>query len=343
MSQITPTLALYLPMLKPSADMAKTYCFDIGRALFSLYQVSPPGLEEWQAVYKDDKVLSVCCKASTYASFEHSYITTKTIQWYARQDSPIEYAKVLKSRLTPYMDKMYAEGYGVLTSVLAIMYELEIVCCRGNWYRFTNHHWVKVDEAAILDFIRADFAIQAPKLEIINPDVNLTTRFNYATIITGAFNNAKIQFEDSKFEGRLDRSSSSVVAFTNGVIDTFDGTTLFRPGKPEDYCADNMGLEYTRVLSLDHLQVKSTSTDTNLASLASSLIGKVLSKKKASSPSSSSTESKENSLPITPRRSPRSRAQVFSFDSSTLQSPTSQAITPQKQRLTSMDSTSSST
>lgn len=348
MSEITAAMVqCFLTMLKPSSVMKRTYWLDVGRALYNLHSGTSEGLKEWQAFYAKDSSFRKKCTAEMYSSFKDTFITVKTIQWYARQDSPVEYAALLTDRLMPHMDRLYPDGYKVLIPVLSILYELDIVWCEDTWFHYTNQLWTRVDQAALLQILKDDFAIQAPKLKLINESVDLHARDNYPSWMAHALEGAKAILNQPLFKTRLD-SQTHILAFNNGTTDSTEGVIFFRPSKPEDYCSKTLGLKYEVSLSSSELKSQDTTENKDFSSLAASLIGKAFSRKK--SPSPRGGEKKDVSprvldTPVadtiaTPRRSPRSRAQVFSFDSAT--SLSELPATPTRPRRTSLNDSPSS-
>lgn len=338
MAETTSTmLQTYLGMLNSTSVVTKGYWLDVGRALYDIHQGLPKGLREWQQFCECYPAIADKCTPEVYASFEGSYITFKTIQWYARQDSLTEYTTRLRAKLVPHMDQLPIEGYTVLIPMLIIIYELDIVVCDEVWYRFTDQNWVQIDEPSLIDYIKKDFAVLINSLGLINKDVDISLKPNYTNIITNTLKGVKPLLQKAGFKERLN-SQSRLVAFTNGICESSEGKTLFRPGKPEDYCLGTTGLKYMDMLSIESLKPKTSSFGgKDFSSLTASLFDKAFSSKKKSASPREETKNVAVTTPVGPQKSPRSRAQVFSFDGGAnvphTQTP---PLTPRRQRRASL-------
>lgn len=191
-----------------------------------------------------------------------------SLHFWAKEDNPEEYQKIMASRILEVVRKAAEDG-GTHYSVACILYEKykHIYKYTGGskkgkgWYHFYDHRWNTLTNASTLSIkISTEIIDEFKKIQQYyyslasqNDDDDDDTEKKIKNIReilkklkTSGFKNAVIEessnlFLDDKFTEKLDENKN-LLGFDNGVYDLEN--MIFRPGQPDDYISFSTGYDY---------------------------------------------------------------------------------------------------
>lgn len=267
------------------------YWTDVGKAFKTYFRSNPArGLTAWVTLLRDkwkesrkdnlklvpDLVRRACTKE--YRSFGETGVDIKTLAWYGRMDSPVEYYK--------WHDEWFMQAFGAsfrcthrdIARAFYRLYWLDIVAITGDkqniFYKFQNHG-MRRDYGArnIKSLLNNDFLLQynrfrsdvadagrattagqdIAKMAFIQLDKVIDSLGNYG------FKNKVIgeladMFHVENLAEYMDQDRN-LTLLKNGVTVVADGKLHFRAGKPQDYLSTSFGGYYREEYSWDHPDV----------------------------------------------------------------------------------------
>ena len=189
-----------------------------------------------------------------------------TLRFWAKNDNPIEYEKLLQNDLHSLLMKAKSSTHTDVSHVIYQMYKYDFVCSnikKNIWYEFRNHRWVISDSGYVLkkrmsnevwkQFMRVslDFFTKASQEEDNDEQERLQKKGDRYSKIASSLKNQGQKgnylkecselFYQEKFEDKLD-SNCSLIGFDNGVFDL--ETYEFRDGHPDDYISFSTNIDY---------------------------------------------------------------------------------------------------
>ena len=256
-----------MEMLAPVRAHNEFFFNDIGRALHSASKGGNDGLEGWIAFGKRHQVPVQGC-SDRYYKFEGTWITVKTLRFYARQDSPDAYERWLQNYRRPIMDLAAGGRHAHVAEALYETYCLDFCCSdisANNWYYFRDNRWIHIAKGYEfskhvskqfcheLEKHRSDVVNRQVRMEDRSEKENMEAKIKKLTTLIdkladNSYKNRVIAealnfFYDPTFGDRYD-NAPHLLCVKSGVIEMNDTTFLFRPGKPEDYLTITTGAAY---------------------------------------------------------------------------------------------------
>lgn len=267
---------IFLNLLSKKRSEEENYWLDVGKALHCAFEGDDRGLEKWIDFSEQNDVFTREDCTKKYINFTEKKITLKTLAFYAREDSPEEYAKWHESWYQPSLEKATSCAHSDVAEALYKVYWLEIGCSnlgKNNVYIYKNHVWKKMDCGHILkqlisgDFLkivekfRADVAVQIKDSQdknfkdsaeiLIQKICKLITKLKNRAFKSSIFSESIEKFYIEGFEQYLD-TDPDLMGCLNGVIQCLDKKAIFRDGKPEDYVSRTTGVYWRHDLKDDH-------------------------------------------------------------------------------------------
>ncbi|AHH01581.1 VV D5-like helicase [Pithovirus sibericum] len=276
--QILQTL---LPMInKNRADTSDWE--EIGKAIYNTYSGSELGLQTWISFlhsFEDVEERSFRC-FQIYPKFDKSnHLTYKTVAWFARIDSPQNYAEWHKDYCYAYLEKALSRTEHDVAVALHKTYFLDYVCAslkHRTWYAFRGAIWIASDSGVDLrskisnEFVTrfesfraklSEAITQVPKDEkerferLIEKTGKLIVKLGTKGFKDAIFSEAAEMFYDEKFEQIKDHNVR-LMGILEGVIQLTNDKAVWRPGKPEDFMTKYSAIKYNDKYSLLHPDVK---------------------------------------------------------------------------------------
>lgn len=226
--------------------------------------------EYWRCIYyrvRDDKIK----------------ITYKTLAWYAKQDSEIEYKKWHQDwYMEAFIDALDL-GDGAIAEAFYRLFWLDFYHAsqgkaHNKWYQYIpkeNKFKVTIDGIALASgflemrkiycIIRANISSSITEDDEADNELlesrigaigKIIVRLDSETRKSSYLKALSVKFESSEFLTYINYNKS-LTCVRNGVIQVGeDGDVTFRPGKPEDYIMKSFGVTFDCNLSMNHSSVK---------------------------------------------------------------------------------------
>jgi hypothetical protein len=278
-----------LGMLSETRANCSWYWMDVGRAIHYTYRASPQGLQQWaNFTKKKSKTFTAKDCEEVYSRLNfNSYVTHKTIGWYAKQDRPEDYEVWHKRWVQPALEAALVEynkkfNHADVAHLLYKMYWMDYVYVeKSSWYEFRNNGWRESKEGLclskrilepngfikFLEVMRADCSRRVAELDDQNQKVTYETKNASLTKLifhmkTDAFNKSVRRFSQHFFHcdyfmGQLDKNPNLCRQNNGyGVLECFDSKCINRPGKPEDYITKSLGCHLHMEYSMKHTAVE---------------------------------------------------------------------------------------
>lgn len=270
-----------IQMISPTRFLNESYWLDIGKAFYNSDDGGDNGLLAWTrhtekaitgiadipAYMKTASTLAETCR-NLYYTFANSYITVKTLAWYARDDSAEKFGNWHKDWCATSMEKALSALHTDVAVALHRVYWLDFIYYpvgAGKWFQFRNHRWYEANQGIELrkviskDFVNrfenirailcaqirdsTDEAFKA-NAELTNKKLcSIIGKLKTVPFKSNIMKEACEHFKNEKFLGVLD-SNSDLTGVTNGILEISNGTVLFRPAKPEDYISMCTNIPY---------------------------------------------------------------------------------------------------
>jgi hypothetical protein len=136
----TEFIEIFLQMLSNKRCQIDFYIEDIGKAIYKAYNGNEDGLDRWirYCIEKDGIYTDSICR-NKYPSFRNSFITYKTLAWYASMDSPDKYNEWHVGWIESSLEKSLSESHNFIAEVFY----------RCNWlnYVYSNKRWFQYDQS----------------------------------------------------------------------------------------------------------------------------------------------------------------------------------------------------
>ena len=275
-------LAEYLiPMLSRERAEKKHFWFDVGRGLYKSAERAgdlEAGLALWIRFTEQSDVFSDEDCRNEYYKFQGTSMSVKTIAWYAREDSPEEYARWHSNVwLKPVMEEaIKSHSHADVAKALYRMYWLEFTCSSAEkaifWY-FINHRWMRLNHGTVLrqrisEEFRRKFEEWRAHLctatlgEMDNDKKNtcdtmvkrvneLIHKLKTVPFKSNIMAEARDRFYDDDFV-RVQDDNPEIFCLLNCVVEICDGKAEVRPGKPEDYITMSAPVPYRKDMHYGH-------------------------------------------------------------------------------------------
>ena len=252
------------------------------RVGFCLWQISggdDDGFSQWlEFSEQSDKFDESEC-LSLWRKMRESNFTIGTLKYYAKQDSPEEYEKMIDEKTHHLVIEAVNGCHNDVAKILHNEYGNEFVCTsisNKEWYQFKDHIWKSLDKGTKLrERISDDNGIIINQLKVKRRDVYLENQDDNDPEKKNCekrlkkMNDLIRQCKATPFKNHVMVESQEVfynpdfynllnknpylVAFKNGVYD-FEND-IFRDGNPEDYISVTLPIEYIDYGSIDHPDV----------------------------------------------------------------------------------------
>lgn len=202
-------------------------------------------------------------------------MTIGTIKYFARQDNPIEYNKILNSYTDEYIKQSLEGSHNDLAKACFERFGSEFVCAsisQNLWYQYSNHRWKRSEEGVFLrqklseDIVKifkdkqddlyikigkatneADKNIYGAQLKQIQKMIQCLKSTPFKANV---MKECKDIFYNEKFLENLDKNRW-LIGFQNGVYDL--QKNCFREGVPEDYISLQMPIDYSEYSNDDQM------------------------------------------------------------------------------------------
>lgn len=250
----------------------------IGWALYNISNGSENGLALWlnfsskcSEKFKESECISIWDKMQK----NDPPVTIGTLAYFARQDNPIAYSKIIDSYTDEYIKQSLDGSHNDLAKACFERYGTEFVCAsvsQNLWYQYCNHRWKKIEEGVFLrqklseDIVKlfkerqddlyakmskcnndSDKNIYTGQLKQVQKMMNSLKSTPFKANV---MKECKDVFYDEKFLENLDKNRW-LIGFQNGVYDLIKN--CFREGLPEDYISLQMPIDYSEYSEDDQM------------------------------------------------------------------------------------------
>lgn len=201
-----------------------------------------------------------------WASMRQGRLGIGTLHLWARQDSPVAYAEIMRSDLTSLIIKCVTSGHYDVAAVVHHLYKYQYVCSsmkNKTWYEFRDHRWRESDCAVTLrkhisEDVWIEFNTVAQQTsqraaschdemekdnlaKLANRILSVALKLRQTSFKENVMKECAEMFYQEGFESKLD-SDIYLVGFENGIYDLSRGE--FRDGHPDDYVSFSTGNNY---------------------------------------------------------------------------------------------------
>jgi P4 family phage/plasmid primase-like protien len=202
-------------------------------------------------------------------------MTIGTLAYFAKQDNPVEYIKIINSYTDEYIKQSLEGSHNDLAKACFERYGTEFVCAsisQNVWYQYNNHRWKKIEEGVFLrqklseDVVklfeqrRDDLYVKMGKCandgdkNIFGSQIKqiqkMISSLKSTPFKANVMKECKDVFYDEKFLKNLDKNRW-IIGFQNGVYDLTKN--CFREGVPEDYISLQMPIDYSEYSENDEM------------------------------------------------------------------------------------------
>lgn len=275
-----------LPLLNINRFNVEPYWMDIGRVLFNITDGGDEGLELWiqysakaEAADRDKDA----CIARYGLPLKGTFLSEKTVAWYAKEDSPQAYKEWHMNWCNNSLSQAMSLNQVEVAEAIYRVFWLDYICTKmstskDGWMRFTGNQLKKMDDAiylrkAITDILipiykrmrlqcseqslRADSKESDKKhLESQISQINkLINKLNNQGFRSAIINLARENFYVEDFD-RIKDSDPTKTGWSNCVIECCGDRAYDRSGKPEDYITMTTYIPYRGDFTWDHPLIK---------------------------------------------------------------------------------------
>lgn len=279
-----------LPILKVDRYSSEPFWLDIGRALYRSDDGAENGVMAWirhsekamtTATHIPDFMraagtIALTCR-TIYHTFANSFISVKTLAWYARQDNPELYANWHRGWCKPAMDKaVNTNDDDDISTAFYRQFWLDFIYCpigKGKWFQFKKHRWNEVYQGLDVKVTISGSFLRRFELarQVLTNQITASNDEGFRSTgeqslkklgrlihdlksvpSKGRFEtNFKEKFKHENFINLLD-SNPDLMGVTNGVLEAMDNYIVHRAGKPEDYVSMCNNIPYYSDYNWDH-------------------------------------------------------------------------------------------
>jgi P4 family phage/plasmid primase-like protien len=215
------------------------------------------------------------CKKVWLATTKSGF-TIATLHWWAREDNPGEYVKLLRENIQDIIKDAENGNHDDISKIAYVYYKSFYVCSsikKNIWYEFRNHKWTLVDGAYTLlnkfsDEISQEFlrysSVNASEgylienkrqskmiMEKAKDMMEIAYKLKDVPFKKNILEACRSKFYIEKFEEKLD-DCPWLLGFNNGIYDL--NNHCFRKGVPDDYVTLSTGYDYLEY-TYDHPDV----------------------------------------------------------------------------------------
>ena len=287
----------FLKMLSSHRAGEEHFCRDVGQILYGIYEGKIEGLHVWtswvsshagrskiRAIDGKSIITPADCKVIwEEMNFQKDFLlTTRTMAWYAKQDSPKAYKQWHQKWVEEAMEKSLSLKHVDVAEVLYRMKWLNYACAKvgkRSWYEFKKHRWYQLDSGSEVEYYlthgfrnlyRRYNSELVSKVNQMNAEaekkvletmsvcvIKLIDKLGTTGFMGSTVRMAQNIFHhyDPDFVNYRDKNPD-VLGMENCVIQTTETEAVVRPGKPEDYVTKSTGLRWNDQLHEDHPAVK---------------------------------------------------------------------------------------
>lgn len=239
-----------LPLLSVDRFNTLHYWLDVGQVLFNCTKAS--GLQLWikysaQATVKGrDKE---ACE-ERYKLFGKTYLTERTLGWYASQDDPKEYAKWhTQWCLVGSNSENPDQGFiNTVAKTLWPTYQLIDVHVSLSGSNQPQKRWYKFDGIRLKAIDEHEFTNKVKSFMVLCSLVGDKRLVSYQKILCKDI--SKHELMQSEVDSRVFDSNQNLVGWSNGITELFEDQVIFRPGKFEDFVTLSTQIPFIRCDSL---------------------------------------------------------------------------------------------
>lgn len=277
-----------LPLISDKRAEDRSDWLAVGFCLWNITKGDEDGLMAWlEFSDRSEKCNEAECICLWNTMRENNY-TLGTLKYYAKTDSPRDYAEICKQRGDNLIAMAVEGGHNDLAKLLYNVYGEEFVYSTSNdtWYRFVDHVWrpyrktcfdlserISDNNGAIIAHFSRHIAEAQSELNQIGTrrrDDDATdfhqklVKKKISTLEklikqckTSAFKQSVMKecqevFRNDNFVSKLN-TNPYLVAFLNGIYDFKND--CFRDGKPEDYLSKTVAIPYKDYGTIDNPDV----------------------------------------------------------------------------------------
>lgn len=280
-------------ILNPKRFLDPIYNKEIGKALYNASYGKDEGLDLWvksfARVHKMDPededhidYYKIDSMKTGYYGFNTTYVTVKTIAWYAKEDNPEKYERWHKEWCFEVIDDSLRGCHYDVANVLYRFKWLEYICVSPDgprWLLFHNHRLINNPKGVSLKkCISTDLVDLYAKLRIeLSKSYTTASNQKEKDDIDDKMKNINHLIEELKKDpykcsimksaiehfyrpdsniGKILDTNFDLTGLPNGVFEVYENDCHFRPGKPEDYITKVTGAPYRKDFHWDHPTVK---------------------------------------------------------------------------------------
>jgi P4 family phage/plasmid primase-like protien len=263
-----------------SEDRAEHYSewMQIGWALYNISNGSEDGLSLWLEFSErcPEKFDESAC-VSAWNKMEKRNITIGTLAFYAKEDNPLEFSKIIDLGMDQCLSQCIKTGsHNDLARVMFEKYGTVFVCSSikdSIWYQYEDHRWRKIEDGVSLRKKLSDELCQkiaekdsensntrlaqcqndGERIMILQSQKQTQTlicKLKSSTFKSAVMKEMKDVFYSENFTKLLNKNNW-LIGFKNGVYDL--KTNIFRSGIPEDYISMQIPHSYSEYSETDHL------------------------------------------------------------------------------------------
>lgn len=266
----------FLGMLSNKRFEEEHFWLDVGKSLYNTFDGEERGLEKWIDFTRSSKIFKKEDCESKYYTFNSSFLSIKTLAFYAKQDNYEEYYKWHQSWYLPFLEKATSCCHSDVAEAIYRVYWLEYACSnvsKSILYHFDKHLWKRLDSGidlknmisgdfiTILEKFRLNIAVDMQNskdknfrdsAEIMVQKIGkLKSKLKNRTFKNAIYSESCDKFYIEDFDKRMD-SSPDLMGCLNGVIEVLHKKAVFRKGKPEDFASKTTLIHYPTHLHKRH-------------------------------------------------------------------------------------------
>lgn len=180
-----------------------------------------------------------------------------TLCKWAKEDNPIEYAKLIKQTQNALLDRSLSGTHSDIAKAAHMMFKDKYVCGTFNksplWFEFRGNRWVCIQSAYTfrLDISntfsnayaeRAKYYKSRDNMEMSSKLIAQSKKLQMVSFKDSIMRELAEYFYNPEFMNRLD-TKINLLCFNNGIYDLNEH--IFRPGKIDDYITMSTNYNYS--------------------------------------------------------------------------------------------------
>lgn len=265
----------YLAVISETRANSFTDWMQIGWALYNISNGSEDGLMMWlefssRCAEKFDEAECI----SKWNKMEVRNITLGSLAHFAKEDNPVEFAKIVRLNSEEYIKQSLNGSHYDLAKACKERYGNEFVCSsivHNSWFQYRNHRWIQIEAGVFLsqklseelvktfsdkgkELFEKMAACSTEEKDMLAAQQKLVQKMidnlKRTPFKSNVMKECKEVFYDENFHKNLDKNAW-LLGFKNGVYDL--KMNKFRPGVPDDYISLQMPIEYSEYSETDPL------------------------------------------------------------------------------------------